>query len=152
MNINDFDMWHSCSYLIMLQNSFLCDNATNFLTSQWYAHRLVITIWRTIAPWCDIRGYSDVRMWQTFPKCDKHFKHYMPHYNDQFPNVAIVKDGSTLCQVFPNIALWWTFPYVAFWWTFPNVAMWRPFPYVTLCRTFPIITMWRAFPFCYQCP
>ena len=45
-------------------------------------------------------------------ECDKHFqnvtnisKHYTPHYNDQFPNVAIVKDDSTLCQVFPNIAL-----------------------------------------------
>jgi hypothetical protein len=74
MNINHFHMWHSCSYLIMLQNSFLCDNATNFLTSQWYGHRLVITIWRTIAPRCDIHGYSDIRMCQTFPKRDKHFQ------------------------------------------------------------------------------
>jgi hypothetical protein len=28
-----------------------------------------------------------------------------PHSNDHFPNVAKVKDDSTLCQVFPNIAL-----------------------------------------------
>ena len=72
MNITHFDMWHSCSYLIMLQNSFLCDNATNFLASQWYAHRLVITIWWTIAPQCDIHGYSNVRMWQTFPNIIRH--------------------------------------------------------------------------------
>ena len=49
-----------------------------------------VTLCRTfliVAMW---RMFLIVTMWQTFP------------------NVAKVRDDSTLCQVFPNIALWWT--------------------------------------------